>query len=335
MSSSGGKLKLQAELALARVLRPWFVHQEQPGPPPAALQSQPWVFGAPQSAVARATPNAIPKIIWAYWDGPDTPLLVQKCVAVWRALHPDFQIHVLDAQTLGDFIAQAQIPQALRGAAASAQKKSDWLRLRLLSQYGGIWLDASIILTQRLDWMLRAQQQWQADCAGFYLQRFTSNPQFPVIENWAMAAPPQSAFIMAAAREFEQHALPEGSASSGYTAHLRALGIYDALRQNIDDPEYLSMHLALQRVLQDPGANYRLALWKAEDTAYWFHQRAGWNRARLKINLLLKKAPDAMPPLIKLRKPDRRKLDDYLRARLYSPESVVGRCLLGAPGQKP
>jgi mannosyltransferase OCH1-like enzyme len=33
-------------------------------------------------------------------------------------------------------------------------KRSDWVRLELLNRYGGIWLDASTILTESLAWVL-------------------------------------------------------------------------------------------------------------------------------------------------------------------------------------
>ena len=110
--------------------------------------------------------------------------------------------------------------------------------------------------------------------------------------------------------------------------HLRAQGLYQQAVQCIDDPVYLSMHMALQVVLLR-GGGYRLCLAKAEDGPFYYHVLGRWNRAALKLRLLFARVRGPLPPLIKLRGPDRRRLDDYLARGLYLPESVAGRWLMG------
>jgi hypothetical protein len=86
------------------------------------------------------------------------------------------------------------------------------------------------------------------------------------------------------------------------------------------------MHLALQAVLLRGGA-CRLSLARAEDGPYLYHALGRWNRAQLKLRLLFSRIRGPLPPLIKLRAPDRRRLNDYLARGLYLPDSVAGRWL--------
>jgi hypothetical protein len=136
--------------------------------------------------------------------------------------------------------------QALKHAGATL--RADWIRLELLRRHGGIWLDASTLLTAPLDWVLQQQQRSGSDLVAYYLDRYTTDAQFPIVENWFLAAPPQSALVADLQHEFTHTVLPLGGA--GYVAYLQQLGNYEQLRQGIDLPNYLSMHLALQRLLR-------------------------------------------------------------------------------------
>lgn len=280
---------------------------------------------AAEAAEAAEPPTApsIPKVIWAYWTGGAPPPLIARCFDNWRRLNPDFSLRILNDDSVREYI--GAWPEAL--ATAGATLRADWIRLELLRRHGGIWLDASTVLTASLDWVLQDQQQNGGDLIAYYLDRYTTDASHPIVENWFLAAPPGSALIEDLQREFTHTVLPLGGA--GYVAHLQQAGEYGTLLQGIDLPNYLSMHLALQRVLRT-GKHYRLVLRRAEDGPFLYHALGQWGRTALKIRLLFRCAAGAPPPLIKLRKPDRKRLDLYLERRLYLPESTVGRYLCPA-----
>ncbi len=312
--------KHRGELWLARWLRRWFRLRPlwlEDAPAPAFVLHATGPAGAAQAAA-----GAIPRIIWSYWQGGTPPLLVRRCFDNWRRLHPHFEIRILDERGALQYL--PAIPRALDGA--SAAKRADWIRLELLRRHGGIWLDASTILTRPLDWVLAEQARTGADFVGYYLQQYTSAPDRPVVENWFMAAPPASPFIEDLQREFTGEAI--GRSGEEYIAHLRARGLYERALQRIDMPAYLSMHLALQVVLLRGGA-YRLCLARAEAGPYLYHVLGRWRRTGLKLRLLFARVRGPLPPLIKLRSPDRRRLDGYLARGLYLPESVAGQWLAG------
>ena len=95
-----------------------------------------------------------PKIIWQYWhQGEDkAPTIVKKCLETIKKYYPDYQINVLSYETIKDYI---QLPERfywlLKNDKISVAHFSDILRLNLLSQYGGMWIDATIYATGKLD----------------------------------------------------------------------------------------------------------------------------------------------------------------------------------------
>ena len=127
----------------------------------------------------------IPRIIWAYWNGDSVPLLIQRCFDNWARLNPGYSLRILNDAQLPQYV--PQLPGNLQQLPVA--KRSDWLRLELLHRHGGIWLDASTILTEPLDWLLEQQQRSGADLVAYYLERYTRDLQVPVVENWLMAAP--------------------------------------------------------------------------------------------------------------------------------------------------
>lgn len=93
------------------------------------------------------------KIIWQYWHQGEenAPLLIKKCFESVKKFHPDYEVKVLSFDTISDYVKlpskyydlleQKKIPIAIF---------SDVLRLYLLRQYGGIWIDSTIYLTDNL-----------------------------------------------------------------------------------------------------------------------------------------------------------------------------------------
>jgi hypothetical protein len=330
-------LKTHGELWLARGLRRfygWWPRRLEACPPPAftlyaiAPAAPPKAAQEGRDVAPPGQPPAIPRVVWAYWKGTAPPPLIRHCFAHWHRQCPGYEIRVLDDVSVRTWL--PEIPAVLD--TVSPAKRADWIRLELLRLHGGIWMDASTLLTAPLDWVLEQQARTPADFVGYYLERHTRDARYPVVENWFMAAPPGSRFIADLQHEFTTQVIHRTGAE--YIAHLQQLGVYDDVRQDIDAPDYLTMHLALQFILRTRGG-YRLALSRAEDGPFYYHLLGRWRRTPLKLRLLFSLPSGALPPLIKLRAPDRRRLDDYLARGLYLPGSVAGQLLTGAQDLPP
>ena len=289
-------------------------------PLPISNRANEWRLGPlPHTEAAQE----IPRIIWSYWHAADVPDVVQRCADNWRKLNPDFQVHLLNASTLHQHL--PDIPQKL--TRLQAPKQSDWIRLALLDRHGGIWLDSSLFLTQPLDWVLQKQQQERVDFLGYYLDRYASHAQYPVIDSWFLAAPPTTAFIKEWLNIFTAEVVEKDTGR--YLEKLKDSGRYEALAQRIGDPAYHTVHVVAQDVIQSAPESYPLLLLRAEDGPYAFHLQSAWKRKRLYARLLAHPRPKSMPPLIKLRGGERRKLSFYLKWRLFRRDSIVG-CFLPA-----
>jgi len=141
---------------------------------------------APGTPATTAAP--IPARIWSYWHSATLDPVVQQCIENWKRHCPGLDVQVIHAHTLGDVVAAGDLPPAF--AALPAAKQADWLRLYVVRRFGGYWLDASTLLTQSLAWLDDLRQAQSAEFVGFYIDGYTTDLRYPIIESWAFGAPP-------------------------------------------------------------------------------------------------------------------------------------------------
>ena len=90
---------------------------------------------------------AVPYKIWIFWYDIDIPELVGKCINNIKKLHPEYQVYVLDKETVSDFV-DLNVKNLIDKMPVA--NLSDLIRLKLLQQYGGVWMDALIILEKNI-----------------------------------------------------------------------------------------------------------------------------------------------------------------------------------------
>ena len=279
------------------------------------------VVGTP---VAVATP--IPKVIWTYWQTAPPPEFVAQCLANWQRFAPDHELRLLDREHIAPWLDADTLAQGFD--ALPAFRQADWLRLQLLARHGGIWIDASTILTRDLGWVRAMQAGRQTDYVGFYIDRFTTRPELPMVENWFMAAAPGCQFVADLACEFDA-VLQLGEAA--YSEQLRAQGRYEQVVQGLDDQhrQYLTMHLAASSLLEANPQRYSMALLRAEDSALSLHAALGWRKRHLYARLAMTPCPATarLPALIKLRGGDRRVTEQGLARGWLLRGSLLARYL--------
>ena len=305
---------LLALLAVAATLLAWEMLQILFAQAPRKVATVRVAPAADAAPIASGT-AAIPKIIWSYWHQTPVPGFVALCQANWTRFAPDHEVRMLSRDSIQTWLASAELNSQFD--ALPPYRQADWLRLQLLAQHGGLWIDASTILTQSLAWVHQQQQAQQVEYIGFYIDRFTQKPEQPIVENWFMAAVPGSAFVTDLAREFN-HALQLGE--TPYLAELQAQGLLEQVSQGLGpkDRQYLIMHVAAAVVLDRAAARYRLFLSRAEDTAFAFHTALRWRKRHLYARMGLTPCPRQLPMLIKLRGGDRRVVEQGLaRGWLY------------------
>jgi mannosyltransferase OCH1-like enzyme len=106
----------------------------------------------------------IPKKIHYFWfSGDPFPENIKRCMASWKNHLPDYEIVKWDLTNMpieGEFAKKAL-----------AEKKwaflSDYARLRILHEYGGIYLDTDVLVVKSFNELLSNASFWGKDLNGF------------------------------------------------------------------------------------------------------------------------------------------------------------------------
>ena len=233
--------------------------------------------------------TAIPAIIWTYWNSEDIPEVVQICIASWRHHNPTYEIRVLTPQTLGDYI---DVDVKDLSFIDSPAREADAVRLLILEQHGGVWSDATVLATQPYSFSLNNE------FVGYYIESFTSDERFPVLEAWFFACPPHGEFITKWKKAFFM--LEEFDSVDDALAMVKE----STDLQKINAPHYLFINVAAQYVMQkNPELVKHMTLMKAEEGAYQYLAKNSWDSTKALEDLC---RGNYRTPLIKFRGAERK-----------------------------
>ena len=248
-------------------------------------------------------PAPIPKIIWTYWDSPDRPDMINKCIDSWSKHNPDFQIRILNQNSVRDWI-----PGDVKLQADSPQHTSDLIRIHLLAKHGGVWCDASILMTGPLDIITNSEHKF----VGFYINQFTERPEWPVIENWFFACTPENPFVIKwrdTCDEIKRFERP-----IDFVEDMRRRGVD---LQKISDPVYLSMHVAAQYVLQKlmtpEQIKEEIRVYPADTGPFAYLHNNNWDSVKGLESVCTSNSTDISKPFLKLRGAERKVIEENPR----------------------
>ncbi len=118
------------------------------------------------------------KVIWQYWgqqaDDVDLPPVVQRCFDSVDRYKGDYEVVRLNDKTISDYL---DFPEFIWNNENELKFSrvffSDLLRLALLHVYGGVWLDATILLTAPL-----SKEYTEQDYFVFQRSNYEPNKSF-------------------------------------------------------------------------------------------------------------------------------------------------------------
>jgi len=96
----------------------------------------------------------IPKQIWiCWWDGIDTmPPLVKACYNSVLQYASDYKVTVITKDNFSNYISiPDHVLQKVNNKVMTVTHFSNIIRMSLLDKYGGLWLDATILITGAID----------------------------------------------------------------------------------------------------------------------------------------------------------------------------------------
>ena len=200
--------------------------------------------------------KGIPKIIWTYWNTEELPEFIQKCIATVKKHNPSWQVNIVNDDNIKNYI-DVDINQYK--FIDSHARRSDVIRCLILAKYGGVWSDASIIMYKHLEELPLKQYEF----IGYYLDGFTTNMDYPVLESWFFACVPGCKFMQLWKDAFLD--INNFDSVELYLEHIKATTDL----QKLHNPAYLTIHAAAQYVLQNKMSKYeikeKMHFLKAED----------------------------------------------------------------------
>lgn len=162
------------------------------------------------------------RIIWSYWDSAAAPKQVRAVVEQWKILNPRYEVRFLSPGTVKACLGRDFTEYKRK------ETRSDVIRLKLLERYGGVWLDASVVLLESLDAFIPWETLHGDSIFGFYNSKLSSMGEKDVLESWLLASYPNSKCVQLLLRTLEstlqtyRHSTTGTAASSIFIPEARA-----------------------------------------------------------------------------------------------------------------
>lgn len=124
----------------------------------------------------------IPRTVWSAWfqGEAQAPPLVRSCLDSWRRHNTRWHMTVVDEDAL-----RTLAPRLRHGSLAelAPPARADLLRLAVLAERGGVWVDATCFATRALD-------EWLPDLTGSGFFAFADPGRDRPLASWFLAAEP-------------------------------------------------------------------------------------------------------------------------------------------------
>lgn len=220
------------------------------------------------------TAYKIPKIAYSYWD-KKTPSIIERIIEERRRTMPDWKIILLTDATINNYIDMKSVPSGYEKL--KPQHQADWIRLKLLEKYGGLWLDSSIIVNDgaAINEIYNEACESRVEVAAFSLDR--PEPK-EYIENWFIMAPTNSKLIKLWLSEYEK-AINMGFMEYRLAVEQQKIPISDGIYSKKHKSVYLTQHACLQVVLKTQlgnGSRVGILLYPAANNMFKVQTTCNW-----------------------------------------------------------
>ena len=148
------------------------------------------------------TEYILPKQIYCYWHDLSNNPVINAHLMTWKKHVPsDWQINIIDYKNVHNFVSKEFIDKYIY---LDPVRFSDFLRIELLLNNGGVWIDPGIFITNGafLDTFHSEMITHKYDATLFEFVINTTMPHAPHLENWFIMAPKNSKLIKDLYTEF-------------------------------------------------------------------------------------------------------------------------------------
>lgn len=264
-----------------------------------------------KNAVFQPSERRIPRKLWTFWKGQPTSF-VTACINTWKLYNPEYSVVILSRENVHEYV---DITLPSNFDTIQVQFQADFVRLAVLYKHGGIWIDASMIMTGSIQFIHDLQESEETEGFMYYLKNWTFDSKYPYYENWLIAAIPHSLLIHHWLQEFRVCFENFGMKDTYlvYLSKIFSRRKYNELVQGNVMPYYLKQHMALQKVLQIDEIRGFSKLDAVDDKGPLLVQSlSGWRNDEIALILLRNWRFEKnsilipIPPLIKIRSEERK-----------------------------
>lgn len=136
--------------------------------------------------------HGIPNRAWSYWAQGlrEIDPIVQLCLDSWKSRGRFEAVVVVDSESVYNYLPEGTLPATF--SSLPFQLQSDFVRLALLHEHGGIWMDASTLVTAPVaDWL----ESLDLKDGCFFFQNPGKGEGGRLFETGFMAARPKHRFF--------------------------------------------------------------------------------------------------------------------------------------------
>ena len=252
----------------------------------------------------------IPKIIWMYWDSNSSNEIVELCFKNTKDICSDYEVILMSKNNILDYVDISCLKSDLK-----PQIIADYIRLSLLSKYGGIWMDASILLVENLDWIFK--KILNDSVFVFYSDECTIDRKRPIIENWFIVAPKNNIFINDWLEEFKSCAL----SIDPYSYYKNYEGNIEFI-QKIGNTNYLMCYISAAIVMKKKS--YNIVTLNSGSTGHYYNYKFKFQSIFIALTLCVRNYHKIYSPkLIKFTQDSRGMINLFMKKGWVRKDSLM------------
>lgn len=225
----------------------------------------------------------LPKHIYVYWNNIEGNIIIQSHINnIKRKLPIGWTLSIINDNNLNEYVSSKFINKYKN---LNSTRFSDFLRLELLKNNGGVWLDASTIITDGtfLDKYWNEMMIYKFDATLYEFKIKTNNVKTPYLENWFIMAPKNSKLITDLYNHFNK------AFQLGFLNYKKTVLIPSGVNLNgtinYGKNTYLLQH-AIINYLYYIGKKYNVNIKNASESMFKIQDKYNWDHNKI-INFII------------------------------------------------
>ena len=217
------------------------------------------------------------KQIFTYYDYPDE--IIKSHYDTWkRKFSPEWKLIFLNKNNIGQYVNKNFITEYNN---LDPVRFSDFLRLYLLFNYGGIWMDGGIFVTNG-EFINNYYKEMINNRYDVCLYEYkVMSLDFPHLDNWFIISPKNSIFIKDLYDEFKN------AYKLGFLEYKKKILLPSKIKLDntigYGDDTYLLQHVIMKYLLKNNPNKYKINIKIAEKSMFKIHEKYDWTNGNVDV----------------------------------------------------